>query len=87
MQATNRQGDIVELVEARLNEAPAGALSLELRELSRTLLSEGFTRAELLDAYAQVALERREAGEEELEDEILEVMADLEGWCSPNTQI
>jgi hypothetical protein len=88
MQAANRQRDIEELVEARFNRALPGALSLELRELSRMLLSEGFTREELLDAYTQIVLRFREAGDaEELEDDLLEVMADLEGWGAPHAQI
>ncbi len=87
MQTAGRQSDIEELVEARLNEALPGALSLELRKLSRDLLSEGFTREELLDAYARIALRLRRAGYEEHEDDILEVMADLEGWGSPHAQI
>ncbi|MBD0327886.1 MAG: hypothetical protein ICV68_15750 [Pyrinomonadaceae bacterium] len=87
MQTADRQSHIEELVEARLNEALPGALSLELRELSRELLSDGFTREELLDAYARIALKLRRAGYEEYEDDILEVMADLEGWGPPYAQI
>jgi hypothetical protein len=87
MQTANRQSDIEEPVEARLNEALPGALSLELRKLSRELLSEGFTREELLDTYERIALRLRESGDEEQEDEILEVMADLEGWGPPHAQI
>jgi hypothetical protein len=87
MQAVNRYSDIEGRVAQLLDSAPPGALSLELRELSRALLSNGYTRKDLLDAYAHIALGLREAGREEQEDDLLEAMADLEGWCSPHAQI
>ncbi len=79
--------DIEQQVFDLSHSSRPGTFSLEVRELSRTLLSEGHTREELLDAYEQVVLTLREEGREEQEDDLLEVMAELEGWCAPHARI
>jgi len=67
--------------------ARAGAFSLELRELARSRLAEEYTREELLDAFEEAALALRKDEREEEEDEVLEVMVELEGWCSPSARL
>ncbi len=79
--------DITSAVLDLSESARPGAFSLELRQLSRTLLAEQHTTDELLDAYEQAALILRDTDREEQEDEVLEVMAELEGWCSPSARL
>ena len=63
-----------------------GTFYMELRKLTLALLSEGHGREELLDSYERVAPELQNQ-DEELEDEVLEVMAELEGWSAPHAQL
>ena len=79
--------DITSEVLDLSKSARPGAFSLELRQLSRSLLAEQHTRDELLDAYEQAAYILRDTEHEEQEDEVLEVMAELEGWCSPSARL
>ena len=80
--------DIISEVLDLSQSARPGAFSLELRQLSRSLLAEQHTRDELLDAYEQAALILlHDTDREEQGDEVLEVMAELEGWCSPSARL
>lgn len=85
MQKTRHQEierQILEVSEA----ARPGAFYADVRELAESLIAEGFTREELLEAFEHVRAELRERDESQ-EDELLEVMDDLEDWCAPHTRI
>ena len=88
MQELVRHDDIQEKVVDLLKDSYPSTLSIRLRELSRALLAESYSREELIQSYGQLALnladeEDREAEEEEL----LEVIADLEGATSSPLRI
>lgn len=74
---------ILEVADA----SPVGAFYPDMRELAESLLEDGFSREELLEAFEHVRSELRERGREDQEDELLEVMDDLEGWSAPHSRI
>lgn len=80
-----------EAIEQRLldlaHNVKFGTLSLEARVLTKSLLSEGHKRDELLDAYESVVSRLYDDDLEDQADELLEVMAELEGWCSPSARL
>jgi hypothetical protein len=78
-------------VEARLQELARmyepGALMDALYDLSRELLDSGYPREALLADYKQLIFELRERGDEAREDDVLEVMDVLTGWCAPSARL
>lgn len=64
-----------------------GTLSLQARSLTKELLAEGYDRARLLDAYELAINRLYEENHDESAEELLEVMAELEGWCSPQARL
>lgn len=58
-----------------------------LRAIVVSLFDAGVTRKSLLDGLEHLRKEFRDAGDDEAEDAILEVMDYLVGWCSPHMQI
>jgi hypothetical protein len=83
---TARYQNIETAVRDLEDSSRPGTFYMGLRKLTLSLLSEGYSREELLDAYAQIARELSEV-DEESEDDVLEVMAELEGWCAPHAQL
>ena len=63
------------------------ALSSEVRSLTKELLAEGYNRTRLLDAYELAISCLYGEDLDEQADELLEVMTELEGWCSPRAQL
>lgn len=80
-----------EAIEDRLLEltqtAEYGTLSLQARSLTRKLLAEGHDRDRLLDAYEAAVTRLYEEDLDEAAEELLEVMAELEGRCSPHARL
>ena len=58
-----------------------------LREIVVSLFDAGVTQESLLDGLKHLRKEFREAGDDEAEDAILEVMDYVVGWCSPHMRI
>lgn len=61
--------------------------TLQLREVVRQLLSEGWERDALITELEDWRPRLREAGREEAEDVVLEVLDFLTGFCSPHMQL
>ena len=78
-------------VEAQLaklsSDAPPGTFFLRVSELARELLKGGFEREELLKIFEHVRPHLRKMGRGEQEDELLDVMDQLDGWCSPHVRL
>ncbi len=78
-------------VEARLHELARthepNTLADALYDLSRELLDSGYPREVLLDDFKRLILELRKRGEEEREDEVMEVLDILTGWCAPSARL
>lgn len=80
-----------EVIEEQLFELARtvrfGTLSLEARSLAKKLLSEGYERDSLLDAYESAANHLYADDLDDQAEELLEVMTELEGWCSPHARL
>lgn len=72
--------------EAESSGVP-GVLADVLQRSVEVGISEGHSREELYEALGALALELRRDGREDLEDEALEVMDVLSGWCAPSARI
>lgn len=75
--------DLLYLVE---NEQ-LGTLASEARVMTKEYLAEGYGREELLDSYESVVGRLYDEGLDEQAEELLEVMAELEGFCSPHARL
>jgi hypothetical protein len=60
---------------------------VRLRETVRSLLAQDWTREQLLADLEHYRGLLREAGRDEDEDVVLEVMDFLVGWCSPHMKV
>ena len=80
-----------EAIEDRLLElahtVEYGTLSLQARSLTKELLAEGHDRARLLDAYELAITRLYDEDLDEAAEELLEIMAELEGRCSPHARL
>jgi hypothetical protein len=65
----------------------SGAFYPDARELAKSLLEEGFTHEQLLEAFENVRGDLRALNREDQEDELLEVMDDLTGWSSSHSRL
>lgn len=75
-------------IEARFTAALASPQPLWCsREAARGLLERGWGRDELLAALERFRGVLREAGRDDDEDIVLEVMDFLVGWCSPQMKV
>jgi hypothetical protein len=80
------QEDIEEAVQKLARSSRPGTFYMELRNLTVKFLATGNSREVLLDSYEHVAKVLGDE-DEELEDEVLEVMAELEGWSAPHARL
>ncbi len=58
-----------------------------LVEVVRSLLAQGYEREALVEEFEGFRKLLQEAGREEDEDVVLDVMDSLVGWCSPGARI
>lgn len=87
MQSVGRPEAIEDRLLDLAHTAGYGTLSLQTHSLTKELLAESNDRDRLLDAY-EIAVSR--LYEEDLDraaEELLEVMAELEGRCSPQARL
>ena len=64
-----------------------GTLASDARELTKEYLAEGAERDQLLNSYKSVIGRLYGEGLDEPAEELLEVMAELEGFCSPQARL
>lgn len=64
-----------------------GELIDALYDLSRELLDSGYPREVLLDDFKRMIFELRERGDEAREDDVMEVLDVLTGWCAPSARL
>jgi hypothetical protein len=75
-------------IDPRIQDALNGPEPLtRLRDLVRTLQAQGSNQAEILALFEASRQDLREAGCDQEEDILLEVMDFLEGWCSPHMRL
>lgn len=66
---------------------PAGELANTLQDEVTRIVRSGASRDELYEDLKRLALELRRDGREDLEDEVMEVMDVLSGWCAPSARL
>jgi hypothetical protein len=86
MQGT-RHTDVEMQLESLAREARPGTFQLKVRQLARRLVVSGYSREELLDIFEQYREVLRQRGQEGLEDDLLDVMDQLSGWCAEHARI
>ena len=64
-----------------------GTLASEARSLTKKALAEANEHSELLNSYKSVVGRLYEEGSDAQAEELLEVMAELEGFCSPHARL
>ena len=79
--------DVEKQLEKLAREARPGTFPLKVRHLSRRLMGRGYSRGELLEIFEHYRSVLRERGQEDLEDDLLDVMDQLNGWCAPHAKI
>lgn len=66
---------------------PAGVLTDQLYGLAEELLADGYPRETLLEDFKRAVLKLRAEGREEAEEEVVEVLDALTGWCAPSVRL
>lgn len=82
-----RHTDIEMQLEKLYREARPGTFLLEVRKLTRNLVGQGYRREDLLEDLEHYRFILRERGEEDREDDIVDVMDQLDGWCAEHARI
>lgn len=78
-----RHDKIEERIERLAYESEAEALY----DLSEDLLKSGYPREALLEDFKRLVLKLRAANRGDLEDDVLDVLDALTGWCAPNARL
>jgi hypothetical protein len=87
MMQETRHTDVEIQLEKLSREARPGTFLLKVRQLARRLVVRGYSRAELLEIFEQYRSVLRQRNQEDLEDDLLDVMDQLDGWCAEHTNI
>ena len=80
----------VDKVQAHLRHlaysTPEGKLADALQDQVEQMARAGHTREALYEDLKHLALELRRDGRDDLEDNVLDVMDVLVGWCAPSAR-
>ncbi len=87
MLGTARHSDIEMRLDELSQQARPGTFLLRVRELSFELLRHGYSREELVEAFEHYRSVLRDRGQEGLEDELLDAMDQLSGWCALHAKL
>ena len=82
-----RHADVEMQLDSLSRDARPGTFLLKVRQLSRSLMVRGYSRKELLEIFEHYRTVLRKRGQEDLEDALLDVMDQIEGWSSPHVKI
>lgn len=78
-------------VEAKLQELvrtyEPGTLMDALYDFSRELLNSGYPHEALLADFKHLIFDLRQRGDEAREDDVMEVLDVLTGWCAPSARL
>jgi hypothetical protein len=66
---------------------PNERLADELQDKVAEMIHSGASRDELYEDLKHLALQLRQDGRDELEDEVMDVMDVLAGWCAPSARL
>lgn len=76
-----------EEIEERIERLAYAKEPDALYDFSEELLKSGYPREALLEDFKRLVLKLRAAGREDLEDDALDVLDALTGWCAPNSRL
>lgn len=82
-----RHDEVEMRLEELSRESPPGTFLLRVRNLACKLVQEGYSREELFEIFEnyRAVLQGRE--QEDLEDDLLDVIDQLDGWCAEHAKI
>lgn len=66
---------------------PTGEVADTLQDQVKSMVRAGQSRDALYEELKRLALALRREGRDDLEDEVMEVMDVLVGWCAPSTRL
>lgn len=74
-------------IEERIEYLAYASEAEALYDLSEELLKSGYPREELLEDFKRLVLKLRAANRGDLEDDVLDVVDAITGWCAPNARL
>ena len=77
----------VHQLQEQAQHAKSGEFMLWVHDLSQQSLLEGQPREELLRELETLRGALRDMGREDLEDDVLDVMDFITGWCAPSSRL
>ncbi len=88
MMETTRHDDVEMRLEELALESRPGAFLPGVRNLAfRLVQGGGYTREELIAIFERYRRVLRDRGQEDLEDDLLDIMDQLDGWCAEHARI
>lgn len=88
MMEITRHDDVEMRLEELARESRPGTFLLQVRELAFRLVHGGrYSREELIEIFERYRTVLRDRGQEDLEDDLLDVMDLLDGWCAEHARI
>jgi hypothetical protein len=88
MMETTRHDDVEMRLEELAQESRPGTFLPQVRELAFRLVQGGrYSREELIAIFERYRTVLRDRGQEDLEDDLLDVMDLLDGWCAEHARI
>ena len=83
-----RHDDVEMRLEELAQESPPGTFLPQVRELAFRLVQGGsYSREELIAIFERYRTVLQDRGQEDLEDDLLDVMDLLDGWCAEHARI
>jgi hypothetical protein len=82
-----RQTEVEMRLEELVQDARPGAFLPRARNLAIRLVQGGYSREELIEVFEGYRTVLRDRGQEDLEDDLLDVMDQLDGWCAEHVRI
>jgi hypothetical protein len=66
---------------------PSEKIADTLQDKIEEMIHEGHSRENLYEALKRLALELRSDGRDDLEEEVMDVMDIIVGWCAPSARL
>ena len=87
MMEKTRHNEVEMRLEELVQESPPGAFLPRACNLAFRLVHGGYPREELIAIFEGYRTVLRDRGQEDLEDDLLDVMDLLDGWCAEHARI
>jgi hypothetical protein len=84
---TTRHDDVEMQLEELALESRPGTFLPQVRNLAVGLVKRGHPREELIAIFERYRTVLRDRGQEDLEDDLLDIMDQLDGWCAEHVRI